>query len=78
MDEEKKEEGKVCTGDCLACSPAQRQYCAAQNAYTAARAMQGITGEIEALRGTVEQLTAKLRAIESSEALVFAPTETAQ
>lgn len=55
-------EGFKCSGDCLQCSPAQRQYCASQNAHDMLRV-------VESLQKSVEVLSDKVDAMQSSEAL---------
>ena len=65
--EGEKKQGFTCSGDCLSCNAAQRQYCASQNAYNTMRMVQE-------MRVTIDELAEKIRAIESSEALVFAPS----
>ena len=62
-----------CTGDCLKCSPVQRQYCAAQHAYHAMRMLQALTASLQSMTGTIEELAEKVAAIQGSEALLFNP-----
>lgn len=69
-----------CPGNCLQCLPAQRQYCASQHAYSNMmvldKVMETLTAmqsQIAAMQGTVQELSAKIEAIQNSEASVFAP-----
>ena len=69
-----------CPGNCLQCLPAQRQYCASQHAYSNMlvldKVMETLTtmqGQIEVMRGTVQELAAKIEAIQNSESAVFDP-----
>jgi hypothetical protein len=69
-----------CPGNCLQCLPAQRQYCASQHAYSNMlvldKVMETLTtmqGQIEVMRGTVQELAAKIEAIQNSESTVFDP-----
>ena len=69
-----------CTGNCLQCLPAQRAYCASQHAYSNMRVldkvMEVITGmkeQIALMQGEVREMAAKIEAIQSGEAEIFAP-----
>lgn len=69
-----------CPGNCLQCLPAQRQYCASQHAYSNMlvldKVMETLTAmqsQIAAMQGTVQELSAKIEAIQNSEAAVFDP-----
>lgn len=57
-----------CTGDCIKCQPLQRQYCAAQKGHDNQRLLMALTSSIE-------ELKAKIEAIQDNEALVFNPEE---
>lgn len=63
-----------CTGDCLKCSMAQRQYCSCQHAYNTMRLIQSMQESINTMSGTVDELKAKVSAIQDNEAMVFDPT----
>lgn len=63
-----------CSGDCLKCSVAQRQYCSCQHAYNTMRLIQSMQESINTMSGTVEELKAKVSAIQDNEAMVFDPT----
>ena len=60
-----------CSGDCLKCHPNQRAYCAAQFTYNSMR-------KIDAIGDTLEEIKAKLDAIQDNEAHIFDPTSIAQ
>lgn len=60
-----------CSGDCLKCHSAQRQYCAAQFTYNTMRM-------IEHMQGTIEEMKVKIEAIQGNEASLFDPTDIAQ
>lgn len=69
-----------CPGNCLQCLPAQRQYCASQHAYSnmlvldkVMETLSTMQGQIEVMRGTVQELAAKIEAIQNSESAVFDP-----
>ena len=64
-----------CTGDCLKCFPAQRQYCAAQHAYSSMLMLRTMQDSLNVMRGTVEELREKINAIQNNEALVFSTGE---
>ena len=58
-----------CTGNCMACTVIQRQYCASQLAYTNMRMM-------EQMQKTVIDIKEKIEAAQNNEALLFDPTHT--
>ena len=69
-----------CPGNCLQCLPAQRQYCASQHAYSNMKVLDkimetllGMKSQMDAMHGTVAELSAKIEAIQNSEASVFDP-----
>ena len=69
-----------CSGNCLNCLPAQRQYCASQHAYSNMKVldkMMEVLGKMQedmtAMQVTVNEMAAKIEAIQNSEAVVFAP-----
>jgi len=66
MEQEQKQ--FKCTGDCTKCHPVQRQYCSSQKGYDNQRLLLD-------LMGAVEELKAKIEAIQDNEALVFVPEE---
>lgn len=66
----------ICTGDCLACSKGQRQYCTCQMAYNLTRIIQTMQGAMATMTTAIEELTAKIVAIQEDGDTVFEPTET--
>lgn len=64
----------TCTGDCLKCSIAQRNYCSCQHAYNTMRMLQSMQESITNMSGNVEELKMKVNAIQDSEASIFDPT----
>ena len=69
-----------CPGNCLQCLPAQRQYCASQHAYSNMKVLDkimetllGMKSQMDAMQGTVGELSAKIEAIQNGEAAVFDP-----
>jgi len=69
-----------CPGNCLQCLPAQRQYCASQHAYSNMKVLDrmmetllGLKGQVEAMQGSIGELSAKIEAIQNGEAAVFDP-----
>ena len=63
----------VCSGDCLRCSSGQRVYCASQHAYHTMRLLQKVEETVHDMSGTIEELKAKISAIQDNEAMVFDP-----
>ncbi len=63
-----------CTGDCINCNRAQREYCGAQKGYDNWRLLLEMQKTLTAMSGTVEELKHKVAAIQDNEAMVFAPT----
>ena len=53
----------------------QRQYCASQFTYNNMRMIEDMRGMIIALQGTVDELKAKIEAIQGNEASLFDPTD---
>ena len=75
-----KNQNFQCSGNCLNCLPAQRQYCASQHAYSNMKvldkmmeALGKMQEDMTAMQGTVKEMAAKIEAIQNSEATVFAP-----
>jgi len=69
-----------CPGNCLQCLPAQRQYCASQHAYSNMKVLDkimetllGMKSQMDAMQGTVGEMSAKIEAIQNGEAAVFDP-----
>ena len=57
-----------CTGNCMACTIFQRQYCASQLSYSNMRML-------EQMQKDISEMWKKIEAIQNSEANVFCPTE---
>ena len=70
---EQKEPFK-CTGDCLRCSIAQRQYCASQFTYNSMRMVEQLALAVEALQNTVDDVKTRLETMQGSEATIFRPS----
>lgn len=62
-----------CTGDCINCNRAQREYCGAQKGYDNQRLLLEMQKTLAAMSGTVEELKHKVAAIQDNEAMVFDP-----
>lgn len=56
-----------CTGNCMACTIFQRQYCASQLAYSNMRML-------ELMQQTLSTIQEKIEAIQSNEGTLFYPT----
>ena len=71
----------VCTGDCRKCKSMQQwSYCASIHAYSNMKVLDKIMesllnmkAQIDAMQGSVEELSAKIEAIQNGEAAVFDP-----
>lgn len=78
MEQNQQQQQFKCTGDCFSCRAlnerkTQWQYCAAQHAYNAMQMVRSMQSSLDAMAGTIEELKAKVNAIQSNEALVFNP-----
>lgn len=62
-----------CTGDCINCNRAQREYCGAQKGYDNWLLLLEMQKTLAAMSGTVEELKHKVAAIQDNEAMVFDP-----
>lgn len=62
-----------CTGDCIKCNRAQREYCGAQKGYDNQQLLLEMQKTLAAMSGTVEELKHKVAAIQDNEAMVFDP-----
>lgn len=65
-----------CNGDCLNCRAiadrkVQWQYCSAQHTYNAMRMIEALQKSVETMQGTVREMSAKIEAIQNSEALAI-------
>ena len=71
----------VCTGDCKKCRSMQQwSYCASIHAYSNMKVLDrvmetlvGMQAAIQAMQGAIQELSAKIDAIQNSEAAVFDP-----
>lgn len=63
-----------CTGDCIKCNRAQREYCGAQKGYDNWLLLLEMQKTLSAMSGTVEELKHKVAAIQDNEAMVFDPS----
>ena len=71
----------VCTGDCKKCKSMQQwSYCASIHAYSNMKVLDkmmetllGMKNQMDAMQGTVAELSAKIEAIQNGEAAVFDP-----
>ena len=68
------EQNFKCTGNCLNCLPAQRQYCASQHAYSNMKVLDTMMGAILELKKDVSEMKAKIEAIQNNEAMIFDPS----
>ena len=66
MEQTQQQHQFQCTGDCLKCSPAQRQYCASQHVYDTLRILEHMEQQIIGIEK-------KISAIQDSEAMLFDP-----
>ena len=66
-----------CTGDCINCNRAQREYCGAQKGYDNWILLLEMQKTLAAMSGTVEELKHKVAAIQDNEAMVFDPSNEA-
>lgn len=69
-----------CSGNCLQCQPAQRQYCASQHSYSnmivldnMMELLKKMQTDMLAMQGSITEMAAKVEAIQDNEASVFAP-----
>jgi hypothetical protein len=69
-----------CSGNCLDCLPAQRQYCASQHSYSNMMVldkMMVLLGKLQedvaTMQSTIQDMGIKIEAIQSSEDSVFDP-----
>ena len=78
---ENKEQRFQCTGDCLNCrkQPNERReqwmYCASQFTYNTMRKVEDLFADISRMVGEIEEMKAKIEAIQNNEATVLSPVE---
>lgn len=75
MEQNNQQQQFQCSGDCMKCNPLQRQYCAAQWSLNSMRMLAAMQQSLAAMQGTVDEMRAKLDAIQGSEASLFDPTK---
>ena len=85
MAQENNKQQFQCSGNCLNCLPAQRQYCASQHSYSNMKVLDNMMEILKkmqtdmlAMQGSVTELATKVEAIQNSEASVFAPNGEAE
>ena len=69
-----------CSGNCLNCQPAQRQYCASQHSYSNMKVLDNMMEllkkmqtDMQAMQGSITELAEKVEAVQNNEATVFDP-----
>lgn len=69
-----------CTGNCLNCIPQQRTYCAAQHSFSNMKVLDrmmeeiiGIKDSIATMKADAKEMTARIEAMQNSEAYIFDP-----
>lgn len=72
-----------CNGDCLNCRAVadrkvQWQYCAAQHTYNTMRMIEAMQLSLVSMQGTVNDLSEKIEALQSSEAIAIQTDEDAE
>ena len=75
MAQENNQQGYTCTGDCLRCSQAQRQYCASQFTFKNMRMLESMVVSIQSLSEEVKSLGETVSAIQNAEGELFNPSE---
>ena len=80
--EQNQQQGYKCTGDCLKCSPVQRQYCSSQIAYNNMNLLSDLIESVdemkknnETMRSEIDALGKKIEAIQNSEVELINPIE---
>ena len=80
MEENQKQEKPFkCTGDCMTCREdrakrmAQWRYCSAQHTYNSMRMIGDMQEALKSMQGTIDELKAKIEAIQNSETDVLDP-----
>lgn len=62
-----------CTGNCLNCIPAQRNYCASQHSYSNMKVLDAMMTELLSMKDGIKFLSEKIEAIQNNEASIFDP-----
>ena len=64
-----------CTGNCLNCIPAQRNYCASQHSYSNMKVLDAMMTELLSMKDGIKVMSEKIEAIQSNEASIFDPND---
>ena len=64
-----------CTGNCMACTILQRQYCASQLAYSNMKMLEQMQQVVVELKESVKTIDEKVEAMQNNEALLIDPME---
>ena len=78
MAQENNKQQFQCTGNCLNCLPAQRQYCASQHSYSNMKVLDNMMELLKKMQDSVTELNEKVDAMQGGEASVFAPNSEAE
>ena len=62
-----------CSGNCMACEPFQRQYCAAQMTYNNMGMINTLVTQVKTLSETLKNINVKIETMQNAE--VFNPME---
>lgn len=65
-----------CTGNCMACTIYQRQYCASQLSYNNMRMLEQMQQTISVMQQTIRNINDEIETMQNNEALLFDPTVT--
>lgn len=72
--QEKQDQGKVCSGDCLSCSIPQRIYCAAQVGVKTLKLLEELSRKTDALTTEVSELSERIKNLQKeAESLIPSP-----
>ena len=66
-----------CTGNCMACTIFQRQYCASQLAYSNMRMLEQVQQVVGELKDDMKAVSEKVEAMQNNEALLIDPMKPA-
>ena len=72
--EQKQQQQFLCSGDCTKCHQGQRLYCAAHWSYDSLCIIESMQKALDAMNGTIKELSAKVAAIQDGEASLFVPS----
>ena len=62
-----------CTGNCMACTIFQRQYCASQLAYSNMRMLEKLQQVVVSMKENITALSEKVEAMQNNEAMLIDP-----